>query len=371
MRGRSTSARAIATRWRWPPESAPGSARPSRPTARLGQHPIHAVAAAAPGETSPCAASGRPRCRAPPPWIERGERVLEHRLDQPCALSPIHRRQPLRLHQDSPRWVAADPGSVAPASICRSRTCRRCPARRRPAAEGNAVDRAHDTFRREHPPRLTNTRRTLRSSIGGVAPTTRRCAACFRYVPAAVTPPCPSRRPDGTGRLPAAMCRRGTACAHTAHRMGAAIAKRAASEAGRDARHDAGMLPSGSSRRTCCRARGCRAAARVYTDVLAPRTALRPARFPRSHPHTSPNAVAMRATMPRSWVISSSASPSSRCNLCSRRRICACTVTSSAVVGSSAISSPARTSAPSRSSPADAARRRARCGYCSSRIPAR
>jgi hypothetical protein len=48
------------------------------------------------------------------------------------------------------------------------------------------------------------------------------------------------------------------------------------------------------------------------------------------------------ATTPRSWVMSSTAMPSSRRNLPTRSRICACTVTSSAVVGSSAISSRGR-----------------------------
>ena len=49
--------------------------------------------------------------------------------------------------------------------------------------------------------------------------------------------------------------------------------------------------------------------------------------------------LATRATTPRSWVMSSSPSPSSRCKSASKRRICTCTVTSSAVVGSSATSS--------------------------------
>ena len=48
---------------------------------------------------------------------------------------------------------------------------------------------------------------------------------------------------------------------------------------------------------------------------------------------------ATRATMPRSWVISSMPRPRSRWSWASRRRIWACTVTSSAVVGSSAINS--------------------------------
>jgi hypothetical protein len=46
----------------------------------------------------------------------------------------------------------------------------------------------------------------------------------------------------------------------------------------------------------------------------------------------------MPAMTPKSWVMSSSAMPSSRRSRRIRRRICACTVTSSAVVGSSAIS---------------------------------
>jgi hypothetical protein len=46
----------------------------------------------------------------------------------------------------------------------------------------------------------------------------------------------------------------------------------------------------------------------------------------------------MRATTPRSWVISSSAMPCSACNCASSSRICAWIVTSSAVVGSSATS---------------------------------
>ena len=47
---------------------------------------------------------------------------------------------------------------------------------------------------------------------------------------------------------------------------------------------------------------------------------------------------AMWRTMPRSWVISSSAIPNSFCRSWRSLRICACTVTSSAVVGSSAMS---------------------------------
>ena len=47
---------------------------------------------------------------------------------------------------------------------------------------------------------------------------------------------------------------------------------------------------------------------------------------------------AVSATTPRSWVISTTAVPNSRCRSPIRSRICAWIVTSSAVVGSSAIS---------------------------------
>ena len=96
-----------------------------------------------------------------------------------------------------------------------------------------------------------------------------------------------------------------------------------------------------AARPASCRSAAPRAAAPADRDGCGARKQSR-----RSVPlsMTSPRYMttissAMLATTPRSWVISSTAMPSSRCSSCISFRICAWIVTSSAVVGSSAISS--------------------------------
>ena len=119
--------------------------------------------------------------------------------------------------------------------------------------------------------------------------------------------------------------------------VGAASREMAAVDARRRATGPGPEWCRGVRRGASGRGPGCRRSGRGCRDARARR------RWPRRVPvsTTSPaymttTRVAMRATMPRSCVISTSPMANSRCNSASRCRICAWMVTSSAVVGSSA-----------------------------------
>ena len=93
----------------------------------------------------------------------------------------------------------------------------------------------------------------------------------------------------------------------------------------------------GARRAACARARECRRAARACRDARGRGRWRRRCPVSTTWPaYMTTTRVAMRATMPRSWVISTRPMASSRCSSASRCRICAWMVTSSAVVGSSA-----------------------------------
>ena len=133
---RGASARAIATRWRWPPESCSGrrvevlvaAGRPVRAARR------HALARPS-GRGSPSSASASSDDPLDgPARVEGAERVLVDDRDAPPALAPLALGQvvhgsPRRMHRCRRRARAA-PGRSAPSSSCPSPTRRRSPASR-------------------------------------------------------------------------------------------------------------------------------------------------------------------------------------------------------------------------------------------------
>ena len=194
------------------------------------------------------------------------------------------------------------------------------------SAKRHAVDRAHHAFRRHH-----------------TAAHTEGPAHIARPRSAWVMQPRPASSRTAGGRDsgdPRRHCWRGTSRAQVSIGVGAAVAEGAAAKSGAMRGTVPGMLPSGCVAPRPCRAPGCSAAGRACRGALALANSASAGALSTTSPaYMTDTRSAMRATMPRSCVISSSARPSSRCSVCSSRRICACTVTSSAVVGSSAISS--------------------------------
>ena len=182
-------------------------------------------------------------------------------------------------------------------------TRRRCPARRRPAAR--------TTRRRPRAPR-------------GPAPACRRgcgtCAARRAPRPRGVMPPRRASSRTAGGRGSRARHRRAGA-ARRARIRRIAWAQRSRkpqpAKSGRDARHHAG---DAAERLVAAHAARHRDAAQQAACIgMRGRGEQRSAvgASPPPRRHTSPTTrSAMRATMPRSWVISSRARPSSRCSVC-------------------------------------------------------
>ena len=223
MRGRSTSARAIATRWRWPPDSSAGRRSPiavARPT-RV-QHlldPARRISAARQSAMRHQRQATMSRTRGA--RIERGEGILEHRLDQPRARLAVERRPAAgRRSAMSPevggsrprirraRVDLPQPDSPTMPSTSPSRHARQTPStahrRRRdmPAVERKCWRTSRDLDRRGH-------------AAGSDAAMQRQSW--------------PSRR-----------LRRGIARAQVSSAKSQRSRKRAAVEAGADARHGAG-----------------------------------------------------------------------------------------------------------------------------------
>jgi hypothetical protein len=100
MRGRSTSARAMATRWRCPPESCEGkrvpcsAERPTRARASATRRAIVGSADAALRHER----HGHDVAHTPA-RVQRGEGILEDRLDQARAGAAIHVGEALSVHQ--------------------------------------------------------------------------------------------------------------------------------------------------------------------------------------------------------------------------------------------------------------------------------
>ncbi len=149
MRGCTTSARAIATRCRCPPESCAGVRAPNsgdsptrssnrRHARRWVRHALHHQ-------------RQRHDVAHPAPWIQRGHRVLEHRLHQPRPRPPVHPRQFFAEQPHLPLiWRLQPQQQAAPAKICRSRIPRRCPA---PCPSGTVSDTPSTATTRRPPTR--------------------------------------------------------------------------------------------------------------------------------------------------------------------------------------------------------------------------
>ena len=121
------------------------------------------------------------------------------------------------------------------------------------------------------------------------------------------------------------------------HRVRAAREVRAARRRREQIRRRAFDRPQ--ALRATCPCSASRRASRRCTDARADRTHRRRVPCSTISPaYMTATSSAMRATTPRSCVISTIAMPTLRCSSFSRSRICAWIVTSSAVVGSSAIS---------------------------------
>ena len=246
---RGRSPRAGAGRRRAGRDSAPPARRTGRraPASPRRDGPCRRPA------TSPCAASGIADDVAhPPARVERGEGVLEHRLDQPGPRAPVEVGQALAVDQHLAgrgRQQAQDEarqGGLAAAAL--SHHAQHAAGGQR---EGHVVHR-HDLPGLGEQPLRARGKRGARSrtSMAGVA----------------VMPPLPrpSRPAGGRGiRAPAAAVRRGTARGAARRGMGAAVAEGAAREARRDPRHDAGDAAQGLVRAASCRAPGRSSAGRA------------------------------------------------------------------------------------------------------------
>ncbi len=191
--------------------------------------------------------------------------------------------------------------------------------------ERHAIHCAHHPIRREHPAAADEAARAPRAALSPRScrrGSNRAAGGTDRHDPSAM----PAASRSGTSAQTSAACAQRSRNAQPTN-------------PGAMRGTTPGMLPSGG-RAAGCPAPECSASSpRVYGCVGAANSASTGALSTTSPAYITETRCAMRATMPRSWVISSSARPSSRCSVCSSRRICACTVTSSAVVGSSAISS--------------------------------
>ena len=137
MSGRSARARAIATRWRWPPENCRGYAdsppRPARPGEQFRaerRDPVRRHHVVHPQQLAQHAADGQP-------GVQRGVRVLEDHLDPaPVRPRPRGREHPaVETDLAAVRAAAARPGP-GPAWTCPTRTRRRGRAPRPAASPG-------------------------------------------------------------------------------------------------------------------------------------------------------------------------------------------------------------------------------------------
>ena len=199
--------------------------------------------------------------------IERGEGVLEHRLDQPRAGLAVHVGDALALDRRCrPSRLAAGRGSGGRAWTCRSPIRPRCPARRRPAPRR----------RRRRPPRPCGPPEA-RLDAEGLA---RRCGPRSRRSSCAAA----GSRKSWVGAR--AMARHGVG----AGRVGevAAVAEGAAFEARADARHGAGDRAERLVAPGSCPAPARSAAGPACRDAWDWRTARRSARSRPLRRHTSP-----------------------------------------------------------------------------------
>ncbi len=354
--GSVESARAIATRCRWPPESAVGG----------GQRLLEA------DEPSSCAPARRRGCRrraAPAARddrvdrhrrVERVARILEHQLDAAAALprdaggrlieraaleaeppplrsaSPSSRRATVVLPDpDSPTRPRDSPGQTANETSSTAR---------RRAAE---AERPRTRYLFARSAISTSPRRPRRARPGA-------CAAGLHRRGAALASWAKWHAAGG----PASGSNAGRSLAELA--PAAQLAARLEAAAGGSPRR-AGACPGwwrarrGGRRRAARRpsAPACTGAGRGELGSAGPCSTAAPA-------YITSTSCAKPAMTPRSWVINSTARRRSSQRRRSSSMTAACVVTSSAVVGSSAISSSGSRPAPWRSSRAGACRPRTR-----------